>query len=209
VTPLAWLAWVRRILVLLVLVVVGVVLITAFRIWYDAREDHHPRSDVLIVLGAAQLDGRPTNIFAARLDHAEALYKQHVAPRIVTVGGGQPGDRTTEGAAGARYLERHGVPSSAIVALGQGSDTYTSLQAAANTMRAHGWHSAVIVTDPWHALRSRTMADDLHIDAQISPVNTGPVVHSRSTEVRYIWRETLAYLYYEVFHGHRKGPRAA
>jgi len=210
VTPFAWLRWLRRIVVALLAIVVIVVGVTAIRVWYVARQDAHPRSDAIIVLGAAQLDGRPTNIFAARLDHAARLYKEGVAPRVITVGGGQPGDRTTEGAAGARYLDRHGVPASALVAIGRGDDTYSSLQAAATTMKRRGWSTAVIVTDPWHSLRSRTMARDLGIAAETSPVTSGPVVQDRSTEVRYVWRETLAYLYYKIFGGgHHKGPRAA
>ena len=208
-TPLLLLRWLRRLVTVLVLIVVVVVGVTAFRVWYVARQDAQPRSDVVLVLGAAQLDGRPTNIFAARLDHAAFLYRHHVAPRIVTVGGGLPGDRTTEGAAGARYLERHGIPARALVPVTQGADTYTSLQAAYQVMRRHGWDSAVIVTDPWHSLRSRTMARDIGMDAETSPVNSGPVVHDRSTEMRYVWRETVAFLYYKLLGGHRKGPRAA
>ncbi|MFL6136277.1 MAG: YdcF family protein [Frankiaceae bacterium] len=208
-TPLRWWKWVKRVVLLLLSVVVLLFAVTAVRVWYVARQDDHPRSDVIIVLGAAQLNGKPTNIFAARLDHAAQLYRLHVAPRIITVGGNLPGDRTTEGAAGARYLADHKVPSTALVPVGEGSDTYTSLQAAASVMRQHRWRSAVVVTDPWHSLRSRTMARDLGIEAETSPVTTGPVVRDRSTELRYIWRETLAYLYYEILGGHRKGPRAA
>jgi uncharacterized SAM-binding protein YcdF (DUF218 family) len=210
VTPFAWLRWVRRIVALLVAIVVVVVGGTALRVWYVARQDAHPRSDVIIVLGAAQLNGRPTNIFAARLDHAARLYKDGVAPRVITLGGGQPGDRTTEGAAGARYLDEHGLPARALVPIGRGDDTYSSLQAAVATMKRHGWRTAVLVTDPWHSLRSRTMARDLGIAAETSPVDSGPVVQSRGTELRYVWRETMAYLYYKVFGGgHHKGPRAA
>src|SRR3954452_23153814 len=152
-TPLWWWKWLKRVVLLLLSVVVLLFAVTAVRVWYVARQDDHPRSDVIIVLGAAQLNGKPTNIFAARLDHAAQLYRLHVAPRIITVGGNLPGDRTTEGAAGARYLADHKVPSTALVPVGEGSDTYTSLQAAASVMRQHRWRSAVVVTDPWHSLR--------------------------------------------------------
>lgn len=210
-TPRFWLRWCAR---LVVAVVVGVVLlfgITAFRVWHVARQDAHPRSDVILVMGAAQYNGRPTEIFAARLDHALALFKLGVAPRILTVGGREVGDRTTEGAAGASYLRAHGVPAAALEPVGQGNDTYTSLQAAQRLMSAHHWTTAVIVTDPWHCLRSRTMARDLGIHAETSPVRSGPVVHTRATEFHYVWRETLAYLYYEIFGASHelKGPPAA
>jgi uncharacterized SAM-binding protein YcdF (DUF218 family) len=92
-----------------------------------------------------------------------------------------------------------------------GHDTYTSLTAADATFERHGWHSAVLVSDPWHEFRCREMAQDLGIDAATSPERTGPAVQGRGTEIRYIARETAAYLSYEVFGGTTSadGPQAA
>jgi uncharacterized SAM-binding protein YcdF (DUF218 family) len=199
VTPLAWFRWARRIvlaLVLLVLVYVGYVWM---HIWWVARQDDHPRSDAIVVLGASQYNGRPSPVFAARLDHALALYNQGVAGHIVTVGGKQPGDTFTEGASGATYLHKHGVPRSALVALQVGSDTLNSLRAVRTAFHDHAWHTAVLVTDPWHCLRARTMAGDLGIKAYTSPARTGPAVDGRGVEFRYIARETEAYIYYKIF----------
>ncbi len=198
---------VRRILALLVLLPVLVLGGTAARVWWVARQDDRPRSDAIIVLGASQFDGRPSAVFKARLDHAKELYDDGVAPRIVTVGGGRPGDRFTEAEAGARYLRQRGV--SRVVAIGEGSDTLRSLKAADARFEKEGWTSAVLVTDPWHSLRSRRMAQDLGLKAATSPARTGPANASRSTELRYVARETAAYLYYRVFHrSSDAGPRA-
>lgn len=198
---------VRRVLAAIVLAGLAVVLGTAGRVWWVARQDDHPRSDAIVVLGASQFDGRPSAVFRARLDHAKALYDEGVAPRIVTVGGARPGDRFTEAEAGARYLRGKGVTS--VVAVGVGSDTLKSLKALDKRFKAEGWRSAVLVTDPWHSLRSRRMADDLGIRASTSPTRSGPANDSRSTEIRYIARETAAYLYYRVFHrSSEPGPRA-
>lgn len=180
--------------------VVAVVAGTAFEVWLVARSDSRPASDAIVVLGASQYDGRPSAVLAARLDHAAQLYRRGVAPRIVTVGGSRLGDRFTEGQAGTNYLVRHGVPRQALVPVGEGSDTLLSLQAAAVVFRHRGWHSAVLVTDPWHSLRARQMARDLAIKAETSPVRTGPAVRGRSTELRYVLRETGAYLFYRLFH---------
>jgi uncharacterized SAM-binding protein YcdF (DUF218 family) len=174
--------------------------VTAFRVWQVGRQDHRPRSDALLVLGAAQFDGRPGAYLAARLDHAYDLYRAGVAAHIVTVGGKRVGDRFTEAAAGKTYLENKGVPAAAIVDVDAGSDTLLSLRAAKPVLVAHGWHSLVVVTDPWHSLRSRTMARDLGFTAQTSPTRTGPGNDGGLTEARYIGRETTAYLYYRVFH---------
>jgi uncharacterized SAM-binding protein YcdF (DUF218 family) len=117
----------------------------------------------------------------------------------VTVGGSRPGDRFTEAQAGANWLTARGIAKADVVVVGQGGDTLSSMRAAATSFAQHGWRSAVLVTDPWHSLRSRSIADDLGIRAQTSPSRTGPAVHSRGTEVRYVLREATAYLYYRLF----------
>ena len=187
----------RRILASIVLAIVAVVLGTAGRVWWIARQDDHPRSDAIVVLGASQFDGRPSAVLRARLDHAKELYDRGVAPRIVTVGGNRTGDRFTEAEAGKRYLASKGI--TAVVALGVGSDTLKSLKALDNRFEAENWESAVLVTDPWHSLRSRRMAQDLGISASTSPARTGPSVGGFGTEARYVVRETAAYLYYRAF----------
>ncbi len=188
---------VRKALALLVLGVLLVVGGTATRVWWFARQDARPASDVIVVLGASQFDGRPSSVFEARLEHAKTLYDAGVAPRVVTVGGSAPGDRFTEAEAGRAYLQRRDVPE--VVAVGEGRDTLQSLRALSGTMRTEGWRSAVLVTDPWHALRSERMARDLGIEARSSPTRRGPSVRTRATEVRYIGRETAAYLFYRLF----------
>ena len=164
-----------------------------------AGHDSRPHSDAIVVLGASQYNGTPSAVFAARLDHAKALYDAHIAARIVTVGGNQPGDVTTEAQAGQDYLVAHGVPSDAILPVRTGHDTLQSMRAVADIFKARGWKSAVLVTDPWHCLRARTMARDSGIDASTSPEHTGPAVGSFTTNVHYIARETLAYVYYSLF----------
>jgi uncharacterized SAM-binding protein YcdF (DUF218 family) len=187
----------RRLVALVLLAVLAVLGGTAARVWWVARQDARPVSDAIVVLGASQFDGRPSAVFRARLDHAADLYDAGVAPVVVTVGGGQPGDRTTEGAAGAAYLSGKGVKA---LAVGEGSDTLQSLRALDRVYAERGWRTAVLVTDPWHSLRARRMATDLGLDAVTSPTRSGPAVQTRSTELRYIARETAAYLYYRAFH---------
>lgn len=190
---------VRRALAGVLVVIVAVVGVTAFHVWSVARQDHRGRVDAIVVLGASQFDGRPSAIFANRLDHAARLLKTGVAPRIITVGGSRSGDRFTEAAAGKRYLERNALPAAEVFAVEQGKDTLQSMRALAPFMKRHGWHSAVLVTDPWHEARSRRMAQDQGIAATTSPSRSGPAVATRATQARYIGRETAAYLYYLVF----------
>lgn len=168
-------------------------------VWYTARQDQRPASDAIIVLGASQYDGRPSAIFEARLNHAAELYNEGVAPAIVTVGGNLPGDNYTEAEAGRNWLVEQGVPAESVVAVAEGSDTLQSLEAVALTFDEREWSSAVLVSDPWHALRSKIIASDTGIDPATSPVRTGPAVYTRETQMRYITRETASLLYYWTF----------
>jgi uncharacterized SAM-binding protein YcdF (DUF218 family) len=183
----------------LVVLVLLVLVVTAGRVWWFARQDDRRVSDAIVVLGAAQFDGRPSSVFTARLVHARDLWKEDVAPRIITVGGNRAGDRFTEASAGKAWLTQHGVPADRIVAVGTGSDTLSSVSAVETQMQSRGWSTAVVVTDPWHALRARAMATDRGMDAVMSPTRQGPAVRQRSTQIRYIARETVAYLYYKIF----------
>jgi uncharacterized SAM-binding protein YcdF (DUF218 family) len=169
---------------------------TALAIWWTARQDARPTSDAIVVLGSAQYNGVPSSIFQARLEHALDLYHRGVAPVIVTVGGKAAGDKFTEAQAGREYLAAAGVPDDALLAVQQGVDTLESMRAVSAEFAGRGWSTAVLVTDPWHAMRAERMAEDVGLVASSSPTRQGPAVQTRTTQFKYILRETAAYLLY-------------
>jgi uncharacterized SAM-binding protein YcdF (DUF218 family) len=183
-----------------VLVVAVLVVGVVIRIVQVGASDERAAADAIVVLGAAQYDGVPSSVFRARLDHAAALHRAGVAPRIVTIGGGMSGDRTTEGAAGAAYLAAAGVEPAALTAVGTGDDTLASLRAADDLLAGNGWTSVVLVTDPWHAARAAMMAADLGLTVQVSPVRDGPSVRD-GVAPAYVAREALGILYYRLTGG--------
>ena len=117
---------------------------------------------------------------------------------IVTVGGRADGDQFAEAEAGRDYLANAGVPGDALLAVPEGADTLESIRAAATAFDERGWTHALLVTDPWHAMRAERMAEDAGMDADSSPTRQGPAVQTRTTQFRYILRETAAYLLYRV-----------
>jgi uncharacterized SAM-binding protein YcdF (DUF218 family) len=189
---------VGRVVGALLLALVLLVVSTATAIWWTARQDARPTSDAIVVLGSAQYNGVPSSIFEARLEHALALYEADVAPVIVTVGGKADGDQFTEAESGRAYLAEAGVPEDGLLAVEEGVDTLESMRAVATAFDGRGWSSAVLVTDPWHALRAERMAEDTGITADSSPTRQGPAVQTRTTQFRYILRETAAYLLYRA-----------
>ncbi|WP_346764818.1 YdcF family protein [Rhodococcus sp. HNM0569] len=192
--------WLRRLVVGTVLVGLLLVLGTAVRVWQVARIDDRTPADAIVVLGAAQYAGTPSSVFEARLEQAGKLYDDGVAPRIVTVGGKQEGDEFTEAAAGKNYLIERGVPADSISAVEEGADTLRSIEAVSERMQSEGLNSMVLVSDPWHSLRTRTMARDTGLDAWTSPTRQGPAVFTRESQVHGIARETGALLWYQLTH---------
>jgi uncharacterized SAM-binding protein YcdF (DUF218 family) len=173
----SWLTWklVRRVVVVAALAVLVYYLVTVFQVWRAAEGDDTRHSQAIIVLGAAQYNGRPSPVYRARLDHAADLYRKGVAPVVVVTGGGQPGDRFTEASAGADYLHGKGVPDASILRETTGRSSWESLAASARFLRGRGIHKVVLVSDPFHSLRIRLIADELGFDAVTSPTRTSPI----------------------------------
>src|SRR5256885_10944221 len=75
-----------------------------------ASHDQATTSDAIVVLGAAQYNGRPSPVFRARLDHAAALYQRGLAPVGLVTGGVGTGDTLSESEVGRAYPPRAGLP---------------------------------------------------------------------------------------------------
>jgi uncharacterized SAM-binding protein YcdF (DUF218 family) len=166
--------WLLAVLAFVVLLV-GYYGINLFQVWHTGRSDQARPVDAIIVMGAAQYDGRPSPQLQARLDHVVELWNEGLAPIIVVTGGNQPGDRFTEASASAAYLTEHGVDPDAILQENRGRSSWESLRGAAPLLRAHGAHRVLLVSDPYHSLRIRLMAEDLGFVAYVSPTRTSPV----------------------------------
>lgn len=170
--------WVRRALKLgvaafaLMLVYVS---ITFVQVWLASRRDGARTSDAIIVLGAAQYDGHPSDVLRARLDHAVELWNDGVAPVIVVTGGRLEGDRFTEAGAAATYLHGEGVPDDAILRETQGRSSWESLAASARFLGERGLTRVVLVSDPFHSARIDAIAGELGLDAVTSPTRTSPI----------------------------------
>jgi uncharacterized SAM-binding protein YcdF (DUF218 family) len=176
VTPrLRWVLGGLAALAALAVLLVGYYVLSVFQVWRAARADDARPSDAIVVLGAAQYDGRPSPAFAARLDHAHALYEQGIAPLIVVTGGKQPGDRFTEAAVGADYLIARGVPDAAILRETTSHSSWESLQASARFLFPRDVRRVVLVSDPFHSLRIRLTAEEIGFDAVTSPTRTSPI----------------------------------
>lgn len=178
----------------LLALIIAIPLISTGRVWWTGIHPAEGNAKYAVVLGAAQLNGRPGAVLTARLSQARELYKSKRVEKIITVGFSQPGDRTTEAKAGAAWLRARGVAKNDVIIVSAGVDTYTSTVAYARKV-PNKTDQIFVVTDPWHCLRAVTMARDLSLRATCVPVEKGPNTLENASS-RYLLREAGAYLAY-------------
>ena len=179
----------RQALGLLVLGAAIVYTVALTLVLVASQHDERHEADAIVVLGAAQYNGRPSPVLRARLDHALGLYREGLAPLIVVTGGVGPGDTTSEALVGRRYLMAHEVPAESVAAQPQGRTTAASMTAVSEWLEARGAQRALLVSDPFHMFRLRIEARRTGIEAYTSPTESSPISDNPGLELRYLFRE--------------------
>lgn len=155
------------------------------------HRDQAAPADAIIVLGAAQYEGRPSPVLRARLDHAVSLWKLRLAPRVIVTGGRGVGDTTSEAAVGMRYLVQRGVPADSIWMDTEGLTTSQSMVAARRLLGTKSYPSVIIVSDPFHMLRLAILARRLHMIPLLSPTRTSPISTRPGQQLKYVLAESI------------------
>lgn len=183
-----WVMAIAGALSVLVLIVLGFMV----AIYAEARSDEARQVDAIIVLGAAQYNGRPTEVFAARLQHGLDLYNEGHAPWIIVTGGRQEGDAFTEADTGKAWLMDRGVSEDVILMENEGRDTWENLEGAMAAGEPHDIETILIVSDGFHLFRSERMANAIGFEPYSSPAPNSPIIPWGPVEFGYIVRETVA-----------------
>jgi uncharacterized SAM-binding protein YcdF (DUF218 family) len=184
--PLRWAGW------LLATALVGYGVLFGW-VWRVSRLDQRRTADAIVVLGAAQYNGRPSPVLKARLDHAIELYRQGLAAVVVVTGGIGTGDRVSEASVGHRYLRSQLVPDSAIIVRPDGRTTEESILSVAEWMHERELSRVLLVSDPFHMARLRLEARHADLDPETSPTRTSPIVPGSRIEAGYLALEALKF----------------
>lgn len=188
----------RVVAVVAAAIVVGIGVLAGF-IWEQSHHDELHYADAIVVLGAAQYNGRPSPVFEARLNHAAYLFRQQMSSQIVVTGGKQPGDTFTEAEAGARYLESRGIETEVISQVG-GNTTLESLRALGEAAEKSHIDTLLLVSDPLHSERLKLIAHDLGFsDAWTSPDSYLELHRSRATKLKELAHEVGSVIAYELW----------
>ena len=166
------------------------------------RRDQAQPADAIVVLGAAQYEGRPSPVLRARLDHAAELWSRKLAPRMIVTGGRGVGDTTSEAAVGMRYLVQRGVPADSISMDTEGLTTSQSMVAVRRLLGTKSYPTVLIVSDPFHMLRLAILARRLHMIPFTSPTRTSPISTRPGQQLRYVLAESVKAPYAMVVGAH-------
>jgi uncharacterized SAM-binding protein YcdF (DUF218 family) len=179
----------RQALVLLLIAGVIIYTVSLVMVLVVSQQDERRAVDAIVVLGAAQYNGRPSPVLRARLNHALGLYRDGLSPLVLVTGGVGRGDTTSEAMVGRRYLIAHGVPADDVVAQSEGRTTMASMTAVTGWLRARGLRRVLLVSDPFHMFRLRLEARRTALEAYTSPTESSPISDNPVLELRYLFAE--------------------
>jgi uncharacterized SAM-binding protein YcdF (DUF218 family) len=157
-----------------------------------AGRDEARSADAIAVFGAAEYDGRPSPVLRARLDHALELYQRGLAPLVITLGGGDPADRHSEGGVGHDYLLAHGVPEASIIAETESDNTEQSAERLAVIARENNLRTIVVVSDGTHLFRIHAICAHDGLQVYTSPRPVGRSI-SRQLQMHRLFHEIASY----------------
>lgn len=179
----------RRLLIALPLVALVIYAASFLAVYIASRLDQHQPVDAIVVLGAAQYNGKPSPVLRARLDHAAELYREGLASTVVVTGGIGTGDRVSEATVGRQYLVGHGVPDQAVVVRPEGRSTQASMRSVAQWAESHEIKRVLLVSDPFHMLRLRLEAGRTSLVAFTSPTTSSPISADWKSELYFLAAE--------------------
>lgn len=168
-----------------VLIAIGYFVFNYVQVSGAVDDDQTQMADIAIVLGAAQYNGSPSYVLQERLDHAYNLYEEGTVERIFVTGAGADGDVTSEGLVGLEHLLGKGVPEADITLIPEGTNSWEQLSASAFQIQRLQLDSVLLVSDGYHNYRLLDIADELGLEAYVSPSAIEPTMMN-------VLRETAA-----------------
>jgi len=166
----------------------------------SATLDDAQAADIIVVLGAAQYNGRPSPVFRARLDHTVTLFRRNVANRILTTGGYGLDRRFSEAGVGKTYLEKQNIPGKCILTETSGSTTIDSLEKSIALLKQQNLTRVIAVSDGFHLFRIKQILRDHQITAYGSPAQNSLIESNFKSRFLASLREVFVYTAYLVQH---------
>jgi hypothetical protein len=189
-----------KVVVAVVVAIFAIISIVAGNIVTFGMHDYAREADVIIVLGAGLTShGKPSPVFAERINHGIRLYQEGYAKKLMFTGGFGEGSHMSDSQSAKNYAIAHGVAEEDILLEERSKITEENLYYAHQVMQEEGMQTALLVSDPLHMKRAVAMAKDLGMEVYSSPTKTTRYVSLR-TQLPFLAKETVYYIGYCVFH---------
>ena len=186
------LLWRRR-LAFIAGIGLGILLAQAWQILdYSKHLMQTPNAEYAIILGARTEGDQATPLFEERIQAGLDLYHEGKVKKLLFTG--QPGE-PPQALVARRIALEAGVPEQDILVEIRSRRTLENLRYARELLPDGA--TVLIVSDPLHLKRAMLMAGDLGLVAAPAPA-TATRVRGLTSRMRFLFRETLATLYYRV-----------
>lgn len=189
------LPWQLQTVIKLIVLVIAALTVSITAVMVSAILQPAAEADTVIVLGCKVDRNGPSRMLRERLDAAYD-YLQENTDAIVIVTGGQGSDEPEpEGTAMQKYLVKKGIDAGRIYVEDKSESTRENLINAESIMQENRLSAPVlIVTNEFHVLRARMIANSLSIEASTLPAPTDLFFFGA-----YYIRELYGVLYQIVF----------
>lgn len=189
------LPWQLQTVIKLIVLVIAALTVSITAVMVSAILQPAAEADTVIVLGCKVDRNGPSRMLRERLDAAYD-YLQENTDAVVIVTGGQGSDEPEpEGTAMQKYLVKKGIDAGRIYVEDKSESTRENLINAESIMQENRLSAPVlIVTNEFHVLRARMIANSLSIEASTLPAPTDLFFFGA-----YYIRELYGVLYQIVF----------
>lgn len=189
------LPWQLQTVIKLIVLVIAALTVSITAVMVSAILQPAAEADTVIVLGCKVDRDGPSRMLRERLDAAYD-YLQENTDAVVIVTGGQGSDEPEpEGTAMQKYLVKKGIDAGRIYVEDKSESTRENLINAESIMQENRLSAPVlIVTNEFHVLRARMIANSLSIEASTLPAPTDLFFFGA-----YYIRELYGVLYQIVF----------
>jgi len=182
---------------IIIALIFSLVVITSFRIWHFGTQDERQQVDAIIVLGAAAWHNNPSPVFLERIRHGIWLYEENYADIIIFTGGYGTGAQYSESYVARNYAIEAGIDPNSILIEEHSRNTADHFSYAMELIENYNIRTVLLVSDPLHMLRARSMARSAGLIAYSSPTPTTRY-QSFSTQFPFLRSEVIYYIGYQI-----------
>ncbi len=176
-----------KFLKLILITGLSIIIILEGLIIYSSRNNFSPDADYIIVLGAKLHGKRPSKSLLYRMNTALAYMKKYPNMKLIASGGQGFDESIPEAVAIKNYFIENGIKADRILLEDKSKNTFENMKFSRKLIKKNGLIKINVVTNRYHILRSKLLAERNNFKAYGLPAKT-----PKSVLLKSYLRESLA-----------------